>query len=63
MMDPELRELRRRLDSIPRGRGRSIPVELHAQVIAWVAKHRKRGDDWSELPQARGLGLSLMTSR
>jgi hypothetical protein len=59
MMDPELRELRRRLDSIPRGRGRRIPVELRAQVTAWVAKHRKRGDSWSEL--ARKTGVSMLS--
>lgn len=57
MMDPELRELRRRLDSIPRGRGRRIPVELRTQVIAWVAKHRKRGDSWSELEEKTGVSL------
>ena len=58
MTDPELRELRRRLDSIPRGRGRRIPVELRTQVTAWVAKHRKRGDSWSEL--ARKTGVSML---
>lgn len=57
MMDPELRELRRRLDSIPRGRGRRIPVELRAQVTAWVAKHRKRGDSWSELVRKTGVSM------
>ncbi len=59
MTDPELRELRRRLDSIPRGRGRRIPLELRAQVTAWVAKHRKRGDSWSEL--VRKTGVSMLT--
>lgn len=59
MTDPELRELRRRLDSIPRGRGRRIPVELRTQVTAWVAKQRKRGDSWSEL--VRKIGVSMLS--
>src|SRR6478672_8022071 len=41
MTDPKLRELRRKLDSIPRGRGRRIPLELRARVTAWVAKRRE----------------------
>jgi hypothetical protein len=57
MTDPELRALRRRLDSIPRGRGRRIPVELRMQVTAWVAKHRKRGDSWSELVRKTGVSM------
>lgn len=59
MTDPELRALRRKLDSIPRGRGRRIPVELRTQVMAWVAKQRKRGDSWSDL--VRQTGVSLLT--
>jgi hypothetical protein len=59
MTDPELRELRRRLDSIPRGRGRRIPLELRARVTAWVARRRKDGDGWSEL--VRKLGVSTLT--
>ena len=57
MTDPELRELRRRLDSIPRGRGRRIPIELRARVATWVAKHRKRGDSWSELVRKTGVSM------
>ena len=57
MTDPELRELRRRLDSIPRGRGRRIPVELRTQVTAWVVKRRKRGESWSELVRKTGVSM------
>lgn len=57
MTDPELRELRRRLDSILRGRGRRIPLELRTQVTAWVAKHRKRGESWSELVRKTGISM------
>lgn len=59
MTDPELRELRRRLDSIPRGRGRRIPLELRARVTAWVAKRRDHGDGWVEL--VHKLGVSTLT--
>lgn len=59
MTDPELRELRRRLDSILRGRGRRIPVELRVRVTAWVVKRRERGDGWSEL--VRTVGVSVGT--
>ena len=59
MTDPELRELRRQLDAIPRGRGRRIPLELRARVTAWVAKRRERGDGWSEL--VRKTGVSMLT--
>lgn len=38
MTDPEFRELRRRLDSVPRGRGRRIPLELRPRVTAWVRR-------------------------
>src|ERR1043165_2312182 len=59
MTDPELRELRRQLDAIPRGRGRRIPLALRARVTAWVAKRRERGDGWSEL--VRKTGVSMLT--
>src|SRR5689334_13313177 len=55
MTDTELRELRRKLDSIPRGRGRRIPGELRAQVTAWVTKRRARGDGWRELVEKLGV--------
>lgn len=59
MTDPELRKLRRRLDSIRRGRGRRIRVELPARVAVWVAKRREHDNGWSEL--ARKLGVSGLT--
>jgi|SRR5882724_6661263 len=61
MTDPELRELRRRLDAIPRGRGRRIPVELRARITACVVvKCRERGDGWSELVRKFGVAAGML---
>jgi hypothetical protein len=43
MKDRELRDLRRWLETIPRGRGYRIPRQLHERITAWVALHRERG--------------------
>jgi len=59
MMDRELQDLRRRLDTIPRGRGRRIPVALRERVVAWLTVRRVRGDWWCEL--ARELGIPAST--
>jgi hypothetical protein len=58
-VDRELRDLRRRLDAVPRGRGRHFPAPLRARVVAWVAAQRARGIGWPEL--ARALGVPAPT--
>src|ERR1700761_1072741 len=60
MTDSELRELRRRLDSIPRGRGRRIPVELRARATAWAAKRRALGAGWGEIVEKLGVPASTL---
>jgi hypothetical protein len=60
MTDTEARELRRKLDSIPRGRGRRIPLELRARATAWVAKRRECGDGWGELVDKLGVPASTL---
>jgi hypothetical protein len=59
MMDRELRDLRRQLDAIPRGRGRRFPAPLRERLVAWVTARRVRGDWWCEL--ARELGIPAGT--
>jgi hypothetical protein len=59
MMDRELQVLRRRLDSIPRGRGRRIPIALRERVVAWMTVRRVQRDWWCEL--ARELGIPAST--
>ena len=55
MKNRELRELRRWLDTIPRGRGHRIPRRLRERVTAWVALHRECGAWWSELAAQIGV--------
>jgi len=59
--DRELRELRRQLGAIPRGRGRRIPAALRARVIAWTAPRRARGAEWRALARALGVHAETLT--
>lgn len=59
MRDLELRDLRRRLDAVPRGRGRRFPAPLRERVVAWVTARRARGVGWREL--SRELGVPART--
>jgi hypothetical protein len=57
----ELRELRRDLGAIPRGRGRRIPAALRARVITWTAARRTRGAGWRELARELGVPAGTLT--
>lgn len=59
MMDRELQDLRRRLGTIPRGRGRRFPAALRERIITWTVARRARGDWWCEL--SRELGVPAQT--
>ena len=50
--DRELRDLRHRIDEIPRGRGRRFPAALRERIAAWTSARRARGDEWCELSRA-----------
>lgn len=55
MMDRKLQDLRRRLDTIPRGRGRRFPAVLRERIVAWTVERRARGDGWCELSREIGI--------
>jgi hypothetical protein len=55
MTDRKLQDLRRRLDTIPRGRGRRFPAALRERIVAWTAERRARGDEWCELSRELGI--------
>lgn len=55
MRDRQLRDLRRRLDAVPRGRGRRFPAPLRERVVAWVMAQRARGVGWRELSHELGV--------
>jgi hypothetical protein len=59
MTDRELQDLRRRLGTIPRGRGRRFPADVRERIVAWAAERRVRGDWWCEL--SRELGVPART--
>lgn len=55
MMDRKLQDLRRRLDTIPRGRGRRFPAALRERIVAWTAERRACGEGWCELSRELGI--------
>jgi hypothetical protein len=56
MQDREGRELRRRVARLKRDRpGFRFSAALRAEITAWVAKHRERGQWWRELSSAIGV--------
>ena len=49
MQDREVRELRRRVDRLRRGRGHRFPPFLCERITAWVRGRGDRGDWWCDL--------------
>ena len=55
MIDDELRDFRRELARVERGRGQWYPDAVRERVTAWARQWRAVGATWRELSAAVGL--------
>jgi hypothetical protein len=55
MIDDELRDLRRELARVERGRGHWYPDALRERAAAWARARREVGATWREISAAVGL--------